>query len=227
MSNGIGGNLFSSALSAIGGIFGGPIGAMIGQMFSQIASQVIQQVLGEIGQQFGLSQQNVSDAQNAFQSASGTQLQSAGSYQDTMQSIRDSATPEQYRDLQDSMQMLRDNVKDAFNKSMNEVAQGGGLDGGKRKKGDFFTAMAEALGLALQAQANKVEALSNDLADAVNKSDSISSDDRDAKSQADNQIMLLQTQVSSESARLNFMATGIQTALSKIGDALTTLGRAQ
>ena len=49
----------------------------------------------------------------------------------------------------------------------------------------------------------------------------------DGRADAQNAIMELQTQLSAESQRMAYLSQGINTALTAIGNALSTLGRDQ
>ena len=84
--------------------------------------------------------------------------------------------------------------------------------------------MAESLGKALQSQADRVQDKANELSDAVDAAEGTKDNDR---ADAQNEIMELQTELTAESMRLNYMSQGIHTALTKVGDALATSGRAQ
>lgn len=89
---------------------------------------------------------------------------------------------------------------------------------GKGKK-DFFIALAEALGRALQDQAIKVEGMTKKVGEMI-----------DAKAASNSQegsegIMYQQTLLAAESQKLNFLATGFQSALKAVGDSLSTMGR--
>jgi hypothetical protein len=104
--------------------------------------------------------------------------------------------------------------------------------------GDFFTALATAIGRSLQAQANEVEKLSLKLEASVKaniaekekglvgRGESGLSETKtiEAKNRDDG-IMMDQTLLSAESMKLNFLATGLQSALKAVGDSLSTMGR--
>jgi hypothetical protein len=104
--------------------------------------------------------------------------------------------------------------------------------------GDFFTALARAIGSTLQAQANEVQELSGKLertvnaniaakeANLVGRGDAgLTETDAVKAKNADDGIMVQQTMLSAESMKLNFLATGLQTALKAVGDSLSTMGR--
>ena len=97
---------------------------------------------------------------------------------------------------------------------------GTGLDVG----GDWFTAIARALGKTLNQQAGNVRELSDQLSGAVGAAQGQQGDGR---ADAQNAIMELQTQLSAESQRMAYLSQGINTALTAIGNALSTLGRDQ
>jgi hypothetical protein len=82
----------------------------------------------------------------------------------------------------------------------------------------FFMALAEALGNALQNQANKVK----QLADKVN-GDNANTGTGSTSSGGNQQLMKDETLLNGASQEMNFMANSVNTALSKLGDALTAV----
>jgi hypothetical protein len=120
--------------------------------------------------------------------------------------------------------------------------------------GDFFTALARAIGSTLQAQADKVAILSGDLERSVNanigakeaglvgcgdpgltETDAVRAKGADDKimvqhlpevhKDASEGIMYQQTLLGAEAQKLGFLANGFQNALKSVGDALATMGR--
>lgn len=227
MSNGLNfNNILNLGVTALGTMFGGPIGTMAAQLFTQIASGAIDQVIQQVGQQFGLPQSMIDAAQGAFHGAIGDYEGAAGNYQDAMEAVREQASPADYGDLDRAVQDLMESTRQWFTEQMNDIAEGGKSEKskGKGSGGDFFIAMAESLGKALQSQADRVQDKANELSNAVDAAEGTEDNDR---ADAQNEIMELQTELTAESMRLNYMSQGIHTALTKVGDALATSGRAQ
>ncbi len=239
MSGGIDvGKIFSTA---VGGFFGGPIGMLASQLLTQIASQVIDQVIDQLPLPSVLK-----DAmQAAFHAQIGDIPGTIQNLQEFTDGLAPFLSPADQGQLQRGIDDLMTATQQFFNEAMKAVQEGGGSEetsgaarSGNRAGssegaagaeaggggGDFFIAMATALGKALQEQADRVKALAEDLADAV---DAAEGTEDEARADAQNDIMLIQTQLSSEALRLNFMSSGIHTALTQIGQALTNLGSAQ
>ncbi|MBO9664257.1 hypothetical protein [Dokdonella sp.] len=243
MSIGGGGGLLSGIAGVVGGMFGGPIGAIVGQVLGQVLQQVAGQVLQQVGQQLGnVSQQ----AQQAGQQLLGNQ---AGG--DLARTVNDfiaqvgGGTPSQVGDLNRAIDDLKKAITDFVNQMMQDTVQngkgsrggrggegasgGGGATGGGGASGaegsagtggvdsssdssgdDFFMAMAKALGKEMQKQADKVKALSDQIGQG------------DDKKNAETQTKLM-----GESQKMQFLSTAVQTALSAVGQALSTLARSQ
>lgn len=237
MSGGIDiGKIFSSA---IGGFFGGPIGMLASQLLTQIASQVIDQVIDSLP----LPDVVKDGMQAAFHAQIGDIPGAMQNLQELTQGLQPFMAPSDYGQLERGIDDLMSSTQRFFNEVMRSVQEGGGSEetsGAARSSnrtgasgegaaaegggGDFFIAMATALGKALQEQADRVKELADDLADAVDAAEGTEDEDR---ADAQNDIMLIQTQLSSEALRLNFMSSGIHTALTQIGQALTNLGSPQ
>ncbi len=108
---------------------------------------------------------------------------------------------------------------------------------GKKSGDDFFIKLATALGKALQQQAeilsDKADALTNmvdqhkkETSSAAGTTDASNSNGgADNKTSAGDQLMLLQTELTAEAQRMNYLATAVNTALSKIGSSISTMGR--
>lgn len=125
--------------------------------------------------------------------------------------------------LNADVQELKTQLEDLLTTLFKDLTEGGGDDAPtseKKEAADFFIALARAMGSSLQEQASIVEGLSEKLADKQKEHGKGQNDQATSS-----QIMSLQTELAAESTRLNYMATGIQTALINIGQALSTLGR--
>ncbi|XRD86181.1 hypothetical protein ISN73_09190 [Dyella acidisoli] len=86
----------------------------------------------------------------------------------------------------------------------------------------WFEAMAKAWGNALDQQANKVTALS----DQINNGSDASADGQNgATSGSDNPSVL--TQLTAESLKMQFISTSASTSTNAVGQALNTLGQKQ
>jgi uncharacterized protein (DUF342 family) len=94
------------------------------------------------------------------------------------------------------------------------------------------------MGKTLQAQADEVKKLSDNLSLAVDENikfktkalanrgdEGLSKTNQTIAETKSDKIMQLQTELSAESMKLNFLATGFQTALKAVGDSLSTMGR--
>ena len=205
----------------IGGMIGGPIGSMVGNVVGQLASSVLDDVIQQVGKELGLPQTIIDAAQTAAQGAMGNAEGVAENLNDLKSDLQQLMKPTDFADLEKSV----DDLKDALMKFMHE-AQSSGSDeaeetnGSKKKEtsgsADFFIAMAKAMGSALQDQADKVKNLSDKIAEQDTKSE----DGKD-------ELMKLQTELTGESTRMNYMATAIQNALKNVGQALSTMGRGQ
>lgn len=232
-----GGGGLSGIGGLIGGLIGGPVGALVGNVLGQVLQQVAGQVLQQVGQQLGnVSQQ----AQQAGQQLLGNQ---AGG--DLARTVNDfiaqvgGGTPSQVGDLHRAIDDLKKAITDFVNQMMQDTVQNGkGSRGGSRGEGasggggasgaggstgtggvdstsdssgdDFFMAMAKALGKEMQKQADKVKALSDQIGQG------------DDKKNAETQTKLM-----GESQKMQFLSTAVQTALSAVGQALSTLARSQ
>lgn len=243
-----GGGLLSGIGGLIGGMFGGPIGAMIGQMVGQIVQQVAGQVLQEVGQQLGnVSQQAQQAGQDILNNSMGGQRPAGdlGSLINNIVAQLGGGTPSQVGDLNRAVDDLKKAISDFVNQMMQDTVQngkgsrggrggegasgGGGATGGGGASGaegsagtggvdsssessgdDFFMAMAKALGKEMQKQADKVKALSDQIGQG------------DDKKNAETQTKLM-----GESQKMQFLSTAVQTALSAVGQALSTLARSQ
>ncbi|MBN8887436.1 MAG: hypothetical protein J0I77_17060 [Rudaea sp.] len=258
MSIGGGGGLFGEIGSIIGGVIGGPIGSMIGQMLGQLVSQVANEAIQQAGQQMQLGQQAISDAQQSFNDAyngSSGPLGGGQSTNDLLKEIIDMLQQNgggsgggsggssaadvgnlqrQVDDLsnqfqqffQQAMKDLKDIQDSQDNGTGNSKASGkAGLSGG----GDWFSALARALGKGLQSEADAVKDLSDKLCDAAQQhSQDVmdTSDSGKAQASADqDKIMELQTQLTAESMRLSYMTNGIHSAITQIGQSLSNLGQ--
>ena len=86
----------------------------------------------------------------------------------------------------------------------------------------WFEAMAKAWGNALDQQANKVTALSDQVSAG---SDANANGQNGATSGSDNPSVL--TQLTAESLKMQFLSTSASTSTSAVGQALNTLGQKQ
>ena len=166
-----------------------------------------------------------------------------------------SGTPAQEGNLARELDGLKDGIKKFFEEALALIAEGGSAEGSKKEKskeaakggagvaapeiaGDFFTAFATAIGTALQEQANSVEKISDtltktvtdhvkDVGDKLKATGSEGLDQKGVqeKDLADKGIMLQQTLLSAEGMKLNFLSTGLQSALKSVSDSLNTMGR--
>ena len=258
MSIGGGGNLFGEIGSIIGGVIGGPIGSMIGQMLGQLVSQVANEAIQQAGQQMHLGQQAISDAQQAFSDAynggSGP-LTGGQSTNDLLKEIVDllqqngggasgsssGSSASDMGNLQRQVADLSSQFQDFFQQAMKDLqdikdSQDNGTGNSKASAkagqsggGDWFSALARALGKGLQAQADAVKDLSDKLCQAAeqhSKDVMDTSDSGKAQASADqDKIMELQTQLTAESMRLSYMTNGIHSAITQIGQSLANLGQ--
>jgi hypothetical protein len=86
----------------------------------------------------------------------------------------------------------------------------------------WFEAMAKAWGSALDQQANKVTALSDQVSAG---SDASANGQNGASGGSDNPSVL--TQLTAESLKMQFLSTSASTSTSAVGQALNTLGQKQ
>ncbi len=211
--------------SAVAQYAGGPGGLLASEVMKQIAGNVIDQVI----QQLPISEQQQHAMQAAFHAQIGDVPGTVENLQSYVDNLAPFLSPADQGSLDRGIQELMAASQRFFNEAMQSVQESGGSEetcGAARSRGgdgDFFSAMATALGQALQEQANRVESLANELSDAVSAANGTEGDER---ADAQNEIMLIQTQLSSEALRLNFMSSGIHTALTQIGQALANLGSA-
>ncbi|MBE1161424.1 hypothetical protein IGX34_13650 [Dyella sp. 7MK23] len=92
----------------------------------------------------------------------------------------------------------------------------------------WFEALAKAWGNALDQQANKVTALSNQVSDGSDASatgQTGSTGSSTASSGSDNPSVL--TQLTAESLKMQFLSTSASTSTNAVGQALSTLGQKQ
>lgn len=256
IGGGGGGGFLGAIGGIVGSIFGGPIGAMIGQMLGQIVEQVAGQVLQQAGEQLGnVSEQGMQAGREAFEQAFSGNQGAGGGNQDLASLVNGfiaqlgGGNPRQSGDVQNAVQDLKDAITNLFNQMMQDALASNGK-GGRRAGGsggggagapggatgaegsagaggagdtgsvggdsdvsgadDFFIAMARALGKTMQDQANKVK----ELADKVSGS-------------KDEELTKNQTLLSAESQKMQFLSQTVQTALSAVGQSLSTLGRTQ
>jgi hypothetical protein len=147
--------------------------------------------------------------------------------------------------LGDTLQQLRALINQMLSEGGGENTSGTGKNQKGNKEGttaplsgDFFTTLAKAIGETLKMQAEEVRARSAGLSSAV--ADNIKAKEQALAGQGskglsdteavkaknrDDHIMTLQTDLSAESMKLNFLSTGLQSALKAVGDSLSTMGR--
>ncbi|ARU59450.1 hypothetical protein OLMES_5470 [Oleiphilus messinensis] len=143
--------------------------------------------------------------------------------EEIMHSLANEMEAADWGSLNADVQELKTQLEDLLTTLFKDLTEGGGDDAPtseKKEAADFFIALARAMGSSLQEQASIVEGLSEKLADKQKEHGKGQNDQATSS-----QIMSLQTELAAESTRLNYMATGIQTALKNIGQALSTLGR--
>ncbi len=250
-----GGNLFGEIGSIVGGMIGGPLGSMVGQLLGQIVSQVANEVMQEVGQQMQLGQQAIGDAQNAFNEAfngggsplGGGPLTGGQGLNSLLNDIQNGAlgggspSAADMGNLQNQIDDLRNQFQDFFQQAVKDLqdirdSQDSGTGNSKASAasgqaggGDWFSALARALGKGLQAQADAVKDLSDKLCQAAeqhSKDVMNTSDSGKAQASADqDKIMELQTQLTAESMRLSYMTNGIHSAITQIGQSLANLGQ--
>ncbi|MAM87942.1 MAG: hypothetical protein CME36_11625 [unclassified Hahellaceae] len=143
--------------------------------------------------------------------------------------------------FQEVMSMVSDSGSAEGSKKAKDKAGAGGSGGeGSAISGmDFFTSLAKAIGSTLQQQADIVKEKSTNLFDTVQKSvadqraaidagksgEGMSKEAAQRTSADSDNIMALQTDVSAESMKLNFLSTALQSALKSVSDSLNTMGR--
>jgi|GEM_PF-2428055 len=254
-----GSNLLGEIGSIIGGAIGGPLGSMVGQLLGQIVSQVANEAIQQVGQEMQLGQQAISDAQQAFNQAyngSSSPLGGGQSTNDLLKEIIDllqqnggsaSGSPSSGSsaadtgNLQRQVDDLSNQFQEFFQQAMKDLqdirdSQDNGTGNSKASAksgqsggGDWFSALARALGKGLQAEADAVKDLSDKLCQAAEQhSQDVmnTSDSGKAQASADqDKIMELQTQLTAESMRLSYMTNGIHSAITQIGQSLANLGQ--
>lgn len=253
-----GGNLLGEIGSIIGGVIGGPLGSMMGQLLGQIVSQVANEAIQQVGQEMQLGQQAISDAQQAFNDAYNGGSSPLGGGQSTNELLKEivdllqqnggasggssgGSSAADLGNLQRQVSDLSDQFQQFFQQAMKDLqdikdSQDNGTGNSKASAksgqaggGDWFSALARALGKGLQAQADAVKDLSDKLCQAAeqhSKDVMDTSDSGKAQASADqDKIMELQTQLTAESMRLSYMTNGIHSAITQIGQSLANLGQ--
>ncbi|WP_225737457.1 hypothetical protein [Dyella acidiphila] len=125
------------------------------------------------------------------------------------------------------------NSTDSNSQFLNTMISNGAASAGQTtvstdQSNSWFEALAKAWGNALDQQANKVTALSNQVSDGSDASatgQTGSTGSSTASSGSDNPSVL--TQLTAESLKMQFLSTSASTSTNAVGQALSTLGQKQ
>lgn len=233
---GIVGTVFGGPIGAIvGQMLGQIVQSVVGQVLQQVGQELgnvtqqgMQSAMNAFGQEFnggqsasasGLNPTNLVDS--LIRELGGGTAQQSSNLHGAVDNLQKAISDFVNQFMQDTVQSDRHGHKGG--------ARGGaGADGGAgagavggdvgnstdigsssdSSGDDFFIAMAKGLGKAMQKQADKVKALSDQIGSGDDKKESET-----------------QTKLMGESSKMQFLGQAVQTALSSVGQALGTLAR--